>query len=1050
MRSALSRFLAACALAGLPALAQAQQSTVVTGRVTGDAGDPIQGVSVGVPQVGAGGLTNEQGEYSFTIPVADASGTARLVARRIGYSPYTADITLSGGTVRHDITLERTISQLEQVVTTALGIEQERRAVGVAVQEVSGEDISAARETNLVNALSGKVSGVAVTNAGPQGGSSRIVIRGANSIAGNNQPLFIIDGVPVDNSAPENTLSETDDRVGYGGVDYGNAVQDINPNDIESISVLKGPNAAALYGSRAANGAIIITTKSGKGRDGYGVTVTQNLTFESPLRLPDYQNEYGQGSRGLFAYKNGRGGGTNDGVDESWGPRLDGRLIPQFFSPVIDEATGDRQPLPWVPAPDNVENFFETGRTSTTNLAFAGSTDRTNTRISGTYMNQNGIYPGNVLERLTAQINGGARLTDKLSADASVQYTNADANNRPGTGYDGNNVMQQFIWFGRQVNTDLLRNYETEDGTPYNWNRNYHNNPYWIALKNDNMDSRDRIIGSANMRYQFNPWLTGSVRAGTDWYRDWRKRTYANGTIDWPDGAFGEDLLFNQESNAEFLMTATPSLLETLGLTLNLGGNVRNEVFRRNNEGAEQLIVPNVFNIGNSAVTPTVDAYEEEKRVNSLYGSAQFAYNNYFFVDVTGRNDWSSTLPEENNSYFYPSVSSSLVFTDLFPAASMNDLLSYGKVRASWTRVGNDAEPFQTVAVFSSSTPFGSIPRYAVPNTIANSTLKPEETTAWETGLELRFLDERLVLDATYYNKETDNQILATPISAASGFTNQVLNAGKISNKGIELMLDATPVRLDNGFSWNAILNFARNRSMVEDLYGDIETVSLNGIGYWALTVEARKGEPYGALFGNPYLRNEAGQLILDGGLPQADPQKRVLGHYTPDWTAGLTNVFRFGNADFSFMFDMKQGGELFSVTHMFGRYAGVLEETLVGREDGLLIEGVNADGTPNTTRVSAQDYGYSFYGIHEANIFDASYVKLREVKLGYSLSPNLAARLGAQDAYISLVGRNLWLSTDVPHIDPETAFTAGNAQGLEFGQFPSVRSFGFNITVTP
>jgi TonB-linked SusC/RagA family outer membrane protein len=690
------------------------------------------------------------------------------------------------------------------------------------------------------------------------------------------------------------------------------------------------------------------------------------------------------------------------------------------------------------------------GRTSTTNLSFAGSTDRSNIRISGTYLNQNGIYPGNILERLTAQVNGGARLTDKLSADASVQYTNADGQNRPGTGYDGNNVMQQFVWFGRQVNTSLLRDYDNEDGTPYNWNYNYHNNPYWIALKNDNMDARDRIIGSASMRYQFNNWLTGSVRTGTDWYRDWRKRTYANNTIDWPEGAFGEELIFNQESNAEFLMTATPSLLERVGLTLNFGGNVRNETYQFNSEGAGQLVVPNVFNIGNSAVTPDVEAYQEEKRVNSLLGSAQFAYNDYFFVDVTGRNDWSSTLPEENNSYFYPSVSTSLVFTDLFPQATMNDLLPYGKFRASWTRVGNDAEPFQTIAVFSASTPFGSVPRYAVPNTIANATLKPEETTAWETGLELRFLDERLVVDATYYNKETDNQIMATPISAASGFTNQVLNAGKISNKGIELMLDAMPVRLDNGFSWNATLNFARNRSKVEELYGDIQTVSLNGVGYWGLTVEARKGEAYGALYGNAYLRDEDGNLILDEGLPQANPQKEVLGHYTPDWTAGLTNTFRYGNFDFSFMFDMKQGGELFSVTHMFGRYAGVLEETLVGREGGLVVEGVNADGSPNTTNVTAQAYNHSLYGIHEASIFDASYIKLREVKLGWSLGPNLAARLGAQDAYISLVGRNLWLGTDVPHIDPETAFTAGNAQGLEFGQFPSTRSFGFNITVTP
>jgi TonB-linked SusC/RagA family outer membrane protein len=1060
MRSTLSLYLAACALAGLPALAQGQQSTIVTGRVTADAGTPVQGVSVGIPSASVGGLTNAQGEYSFTVPVA--TGTARLVARRIGYQPYEATVALTGGTVRHDLVLERSVVELEQVVTTALGIEREKRSLGVAQQQVAGDELAESRETNLVNSLVGKVSGVAITNAGPQGGSSRIVIRGANSISGNNQPLFIVDGVPVDNSAPTNN--------GFGGgngsgIDYGNTIQDINPNDIESVSILKGPNAAALYGSRAANGAIIITTKSGKSAGGFDVTVNQSLSFETPLRLPDYQNQYGQGSGAepsrLFIDPTGGLGGCDPNapdyaecgfdfdagvgafVDESWGPALDGTIRSQFF--------GEG---PWVPAPDNVESFFETGRTSTTNLALSGSTDRTNIRLSGTYMNVQGLAPGNVLERSSAQINGGARINDRLSADASLQYVKNEGQNRPGTGYDARNFMQQFIWFGRQVDMSRLRDYKNEDGEMFNWNYNYHDNPYWLALENDNWDSRDRIVASGSMGYQFTDWIRGQVRLGTDWYRDFRKRTYAVGTKQsFPDGGFEEQNLYRQESNAEFLLTAQRPLTTSLTTTINFGGNARFNDYKRSDLGATKLIVPGIYNMSNALNEATPFDEVEERRVNSLYGSAQFGWNDYLFLDVTGRNDWSSTLPEKNNSYFYPSVSTSFIFTDAVPALRMGEALGYGKLRASWTRVGNDAAPYQTLAIFPGETvwnsPEGAIARYRVSNQIANADLKPEETTAWEVGTELRFLDSRVVVDATYYDKATENQILAVPISATSGFTSQVLNAGRITNKGVELLLDVMPVRLANGFRWNSTVNFAQNDSKVAELYGSTETVVLQD--YWSLTVEARKGEKYGALYGNPFLRDEDGNLIVRNGRPVRDPQKRVLGHYTPDWTAGWNNQFSFRGVDFNFLFDWKVGGELYSTTMQWGRYAGVLAETAIGRDTGIVVQGIDeATGLPNTRRIPAETYWHSTWTIHESNIFDASYVKLREVKLGYSVPADFAARVGASSMYLSLFGRNLWLSTDVPHIDPETAFAAGNVQGLEFAQFPSLRSFGFNVSVTP
>ena len=1020
-------------VAGSAGIAAAQQPATVTGIVTRSTGEPLPTASVRIAALGVGSMTNAEGRYSFIVPASAVGREVTLEARSIGHRPVTAAVTIRDGVNTQDFSLEIAPTQLSEVVATALGIEQQRASIGTAQQQVSGAEISEARETNIVNALSGKVSGVTITNAGPQGGSSRIVIRGASSISGNNQPLFVVDGVPIDNS---DVGGATTGR-GFGGFDYGNAAQDLNPNDIASINVLKGPNAAALYGSRAANGAIIITTKTGRNAPGRGMSASTNVTWETPLRLPDYQNEYGQGCGGNFEYVDGAGGGVCDGVDESWGPKFDGQPRAQFFG------VG-----PWVASPNNVRDFFETGRTVVTSAAFAGATDRANARLSLTRQDVNGIYPGNRLTRLNAGLNGGAELTSRLSAQGSVNYTDSDGENRPGTGYAVENVMQQFVWFGRQVDIKRLRNYRDENGNMYNWNSNYHNNPYWLALENRNYDSRDRLMGAGSLTYKPLTWLSATGRLNTDWYRDYRKRTYAVGTVDFAEGGFGEDNIFNQETNAEFLFTAMPVLSASpVTLTMNFGGNRRDNRFQINTQGTTDLIVPGVYTLGNSEVSPTFIPHEQRKRVESLYGSAQAGFRDYLFVEVTGRNDWSSTLPRENNSYFYPSVSTSLVFTDAFPTLPGASFLTFGKLRGGWARVGADAEPYQLYGVYATRTPFRAIPRYAAPDTIRNANLKPEQTDSWEVGTELAFYDSRVNLDLTYYSKSTDDQILPVQISPSTGFTHQVLNAGRITNKGLEALLNLTPVRLENGFEWDVTINYAKNNSRVAELYGDLQTVTLGS--YWGLTVEARKGEPYGALYGNAFLRDEDGQLILADGLPQADPQKRVLGNYNPDYTAGINNAFRFRGVDFSFLLDTKQGGDLFTVTHMFGRYAGVLEETLVGRE-GMVVEGVNDDGTPNTTETNANDYNHSLYGIHEAHIFDASFIKLREMKLGFGIPQSYAERFRISSAYLSLVGRNLWLKTDVPHIDPETAFSAGNVQGIEFGQFPSTRSFGFHLSVTP
>ncbi len=1026
----------------------AQQAGTVQGTVVdATTGRGLAGVQISVAGTNVRGGTNTEGEYRLSgVP----AGTRTVTATRVGYTTGTQTVTLAaGGAATANFRLATSAVELEGLVVTALGITRQERSIGTAVQQVTAEELTTAREVNIVNALSGKVSGVTVTNAGPQGGSSRIVIRGASSIAGNNQPLFIVDGIPIDNSAPR--------LGGFGGVDYGNAAQDINPNDIASISVLKGPNAAALYGSRAANGAIVITTKSGKGSGDLGITASQNVTFENPLRLPNYQNEFGQGSGGKFDYVDGNYGGVNDGTDESWGPRLDGRLIRQFFS--------NGEPAPWVASPNNVRDFFETGRTLNTNVSLATSSDKANVRLSLSRMDQDGMYPGFGLERTTIALNGGSNLTNRLSASAAVQYIASDGNNRPGVGYDGDNPMLQFVWFGRQVDVARLREmYFANPNQMSNWNYSYHSNPYWIALANSNFDSRDRIIGNVSGTFKVTDWLSATGRSGTDWYEDSRKRTYAAGTIGLDyvgdNGAFVDNQQFFQETNTEFLLSANPELSSDWSVNANVGGNRRDYTRRFNNAFVRNLSAPGVFSLSNAADPPVVTDYRENKQVNSLFGQAQLGFRDFLFLEATGRNDWSSTLPDDNNSYFYPSVSASFIFTDAL-SSMVPSAMSFGKLRASWARVGNDADPYQLTSVYTPDQPFNGVPRFAVNNVIPNAGLKPENTESWEIGTEMRFLNDRLTLDGTYYNSATTNQILAVDISPTTGFTRKVLNAGEVSNKGVELLASAIPIRLNNGFEWEITGNFAKNNSEVTELFGDVQSIVLGN--YWSLTVEARKGEPYGALYGFGYQRDPNGNIIVSGttGRPLRSTDKRVLGNYNPDWVGGLNNRFSFGGLDFSFLIDTKQGGELFSVTNMFGRYAGILAETVEGRgydgADSLLVQGVvrkvsGSDTTyvPNTTKTTAERYNHGLYGLHEAHVFDASFVKLREVKLGYNLPTSLTQRVKVSGINLSLVGRNLWLKTNAPHIDPETAFDASNAQGLEFGQFPSARSVGFNVVIRP
>jgi TonB-linked SusC/RagA family outer membrane protein len=1075
---------AAVVLGLLPVAASAQQNTTVTGRVTAEGGAPLAGVSVSVPTIRSGALTDTAGNYSFTIPAARITNgmTLAITARRIGFAAKTTNVVADRPSITLNFVLTATAMQLDEVVTTALGVEKEKKALGVAQQTVDSTLLTqGARTTNLIADLSGKVAGVNITTASSQGGSSRIVIRGATSIGGNNQPLFVVDGIPIDNS----TYASSTLQNGGGGYDYGNTAQDINPDDIAAISVLKGPNAAALYGARAANGAIIITTKSGRGSRGFTVSGSTNMTLDSPLKLPKYQNTWGQGyqgdicdtwNKGLthfsagavpadfdyatcgFSYVDGNYGGTNDGVDESWGPRLDGTPRSQYSS----TAAGGAEVRPWVAYPNNVSGFFQTGHTITSNVAAQGANDRANFRLSVTRQDVNGLVPNNTLNRTTSALNAGADITSKLSANGTIQYIQNAGNNRPGTGYDEGNLMMDYVWFGRQVDIAGFKNHVADaDGNQISWNYSYHNSPWWTQTMNSNHDQRDRVMGVISTDYKFTDWLDLALRGGTDFYRDFRNYNVATGWIgglfdggNYTDGGFQENTRFTQETNTDFLFTARRSLLSNLGITANVGGNRRVNHYRTNAFGTDQLVIPGVYNIANSAKQVIPSEQATQKEINSLYGQAEFAYNDYAFVTVTGRNDWSSTLPRGNNSYFYPSVAGSFVFTQAFPNFNFGGLLNYGKLRGGWSRVGNDADPYLLAVTYQSQSQFGSIPRFTTPNSLQNPTLKPENTDAWEVGTEMQWLDNRVGLDLSYYTKKTSNQILTASVSSASGFSSALVNAGVISNRGVEAQLNVTPIRStrSGGFEWDVTANYGRNRNRVDELYGDLQTVNLGS--FWYLSVEARKGQPYGSMFGVGYQRDPATHEILlaDGlPLPEASSDKRVLGNYTPDWTAGLDNTFHYKGLDFGVLFDTRQGGNIYSVGNMWGSYSGVLASTAFRPDTGLLIHGIDqATGQENTVHVRAEDYYHSLYPIQEQWIYDASFVKLREARFGFNIPQRFLRNTSIKNAHLSLVGRNLFLWSNVPNIDPETAFSATNVQGFEMGQMPSVRSFGFQLSVTP
>ena len=1042
----------------------AQQATTISGRVTTEGATPLQGVSVTIPSLNIGTFTNETGRYSFTVPATQNGRTITLAARRIGYQQTSRSVALNGAALTEDFTLAAAATQLEGLVVTALGMSRERSQLGTAQQMISSQELNTSKAMSFVQQVQGKIAGVSITGSGTQGGSTNINIRGSSSLAGNNQPLFIVDGIPVsNNNAAIRTGGAPSTQAGGGlinGYDFGNAISDLNPSDIESFTVLKGPNAAAIYGSRAANGVIVITTKKGLASTGrIRAEASTFFTIDQPSLLPDFQNQYGQGAGGSFEYVDGAGKGDCDGCDQSWGPKLDGRLIDQF--------SGKQQP--WVAHPDNVKDFFRTGNTISTTLAASGGTDRANARLSLGMDNTKGFIPNNFFQKTSGLISGTLLVGDRLNTSATLQYIRNNGQNRAGTGYVGSTI-EQFFWFGRQIDISELRKYAQggrtnngPDDREYNWNYNYHNNPFWIQDANAIVDTRDRFLVSATASYKLADWVSAMLRSGTDLYRFNVDQRFAAGNL---NGAFVNPSYqggyvaisdYSNENNTDALLNINRQLLSRLAVTATAGAGMRRDYFRTGQQGTTGLLVPGTYNPSNVAIPLTVTQTIQRRAVNGVYGSAAFTWNNWWTVEGTARNDWSSTLPKGANSYFYPSVNSSLVLTDALPMLKVGPL-SFMKVRGAIAEVGADAGVYLLQTVFNgNANKFRGLPLFSENNTLANADLKPELTRSSEAGLELGFLDGRVSLDATYYAKQTRNQIFNVTISSTAGYAAKSINAGRMSNHGVEALLTVVPVQLRNGFQWTSTINYAHNSNHVDELTAGVENIVLgNGI-FADSRMEAHVGQPYGAIYGTAFERDEAtGKIITEDGLPVHHSGFVYLGNIQPKWIGGLNNTFTYKGLDFNVLLDARKGGKIVSYTNATGEYSGVFKGSLRGREvdwdnPGLIVDGIDATtGQPNTVRVTSEQYFQSIFPTMEPYVYDGSYVKLREMRLGYQLPARWASRVSASQVNVALVGRNLAMWKNIPNVDPEFAYNSGNFQGTEYAIPANARSIGFSVRVTP
>ncbi|RKD92791.1 SusC/RagA family TonB-linked outer membrane protein [Mangrovibacterium diazotrophicum] len=1076
------------------------QTKEITGTVTSaDDGSTIPGVSVSVKGTTLGTITDLDGNYSMKVP-QDAK---TLVFSFVGMQ--TLEVVIEGATV--NAALQSDVVGINEVVVTALGISRERKSLGYAVQEVSGEEVNNTKGDNFVTSLSGRVSGIQVKNNTNFGGSTNVIIRGSSSLTGNNQALFIVDGIPIDN-ANTNNSGQTTGRSGY---DYGNAAADINPNDIESISVLKGAAATALYGSRAANGVILITTKKGKDSAGKGpqVKVSSNVTISKidKKTFPEYQTSYGAGygdyyysdgdHPGLEYYADVNGDGVTDYTtpyyeDASRGEKFDASLMVYQWDALYADSPNYLKATPWVAGANGPESFFETGVSTSNSVDVSGGDDQTTYRFNYTYFDQSGVMPNSHLDKHNLMFNGSHKILDNLKITSSANYIRTSGKGRPSTGYS-DNIMSSFRqWY--QVNVDLGLQEQMYKKTHQNitWNPvayddlapAYWDNPYWVRYENYETDGRSRLIGYAQLDWDITSDLSAMGRYSIDTYEELQEERKAVGSgagefgVDRPDVTSGYSRYTKAftETNLDLMLNYHKSFTEDLDFTAILGMNVRrtkNEtVYASTNNG---LAVEGLYALSNSvdAMLPPEEVFYRVG-VNGIFGSVSLGYKNTLFLDGTLRRDQSSTLPEANNTYYYPSVTTSFIFSNLAEA----DWMSLGKVRLNYAEVGNSAPALSTKDVYSANSPFSGTSLVTLPNTKKNSTLKPERTKSWEAGLEMNFVKNRVGFDLAFYKTNTTDQLMPVTVSYATGFSSNWVNAGELQNKGIELAIMGTPVK-SKDFRWDARLNWSTNKNEVISLYKDesgnqitnLQLASFQG----GVSTNARVGQPYGTILGSDFQYADNGGKIVSqttGRYLKTSTNDQVIGDTNPDWNAGLSNSFKYKNLALSFLIDWQKGGDVFSLDLWYGMGTGLYKETAglndLGNEKRSAIEknsdgtyastsggtinpGVDADGNPNTVRVSNQNYGADGWAVspNKKFVYDASYIKLREVTLTYDLPKSIVNKLYLENASIGIVASNLWIiHKNLPYADPEASQGSGNYQGWQSGVMPANKNFGFTLNL--
>jgi len=1093
-------------LLAVPATALAQGTGTVAGTVLDSTTtETLPGVNVVIQELDIGAATGANGKFRITgVP----AGEHTLVASFVGYSRKRIPITVqAGGTINVKIRMAPQAIGMEQMVVTALGEERTARSISASIQEVSGGDLAEVGQENFISSLEGRVSGVDIKTSSTMGGSSNIFIRGIVSLQGNNQPLIVIDGIPIDNSTNQGPALTSDNigsqqSGGNGGFDFGNAAKSINPDNIESVSVLKGASAAALYGSRAANGVIQITTKDGSGQEGIGVSFSSATRFAQRYELMDYQNQYGggAGSNPFGTVEGGSRLSSSDDqlrasfeIDESWGPPLDGRMVREWFS--FDDVNGVQgQTTPWDPNPDNIENFMSnSGATFENNIALSQGGDSYNYRLSFNQKNMETVFPDNNREEYRFQLNGTVDLSDKVTVTGNANYSFEETSGRISTGYfcqnpqclPGTNPFAQFNTFGQrqlELGPDSpMRDFQRPNGDQRGWNFlgvegatssptrfNFTDNPYVTRLANGQEDDQQRFFGRGQLAYDFLPNFTATWKVATDFRTERRDGQVAEVSVEDPE-RFRQTVIETQEVNSELKFDYDRNLTESISLESFLAGRIRWEEFEFNRQETEGgLAAPGLFNVENSIGRPTVFQNRTQKQVNSLYGRVTLGYNENVFITGTLRNDWASTLPSDDNSFIYPSVQGNVIFSEYGPFQDL-DFLSFGKIRASWAQVGNDTGAFQLTNVFPVNVPFGDQPVQEVDRTSANPNLQREITTEREVGLDLRFFSNRLVLNATYYNKDTEDQILQSDISATSGINATVINAGEISNTGVETSLTATPIQTQD-VQWDVTVNWATNSNEVEELAEGINTFEV-GSAIFGPDFVAREGEPFGTFLGDKFVRDQNGKIVYNrDGSPRSFNTQQNLGDFQPDWTGGVSTTVSYKGFTASALVDGQMGGQIWSLSNTFGTFSGMIESTLPGRETGIVPGGVvlpegtspqeaaEMEGTPFSEaegavdRVQVSSFWKSFFGsgIGEAFMFDATHLKLREISLSYRFPQQWINQLPAlQQATLSFTGRNLvTLYKETPNIDPSLTLSAGNVQGIEAGQIPSRRTFGVRVNL--